>query len=83
MIICLIQQRHPHVIFEARTKANKGCGNAGNSERRLVKNRRQKHVLGLTDTIGDRYKRDVREATKYIETAMIIDKAMVPKNKQK
>ncbi|XP_044003576.1 disintegrin and metalloproteinase domain-containing protein 11 isoform X10 [Aphidius gifuensis] len=71
--------RHPHVIFEARTKANKGCGNAGNLERRLVKNRRQKHVLGLLDKIEDRYKRDVREATKYIETAMIIDKAMFDK----
>ncbi|XP_011306245.1 disintegrin and metalloproteinase domain-containing protein 9 isoform X7 [Fopius arisanus] len=71
--------RHPHVIFEARTKANKGCGIAGNLERRLAKNRRQKHVLGLSESIGDRYKRDVREATKYIETAMVIDKAMFDK----
>ncbi|KAK0174480.1 hypothetical protein PV327_010243, partial [Microctonus hyperodae] len=68
--------RHPHVIFEARTKANKGCGNVGNLEWRPVKNRRQKHVLGLSNSSGDRYKRDVREATKYIETAIIIDKAM-------
>ncbi|XP_044585956.1 disintegrin and metalloproteinase domain-containing protein 9 isoform X13 [Cotesia glomerata] len=71
--------RHPHVIFEARTKVNKGCGNAGGLERRLAKNRRQKHVLGLSKTVSDRYKRDVREATKYIETAMIIDKAMFDK----
>ncbi|XP_034951684.1 disintegrin and metalloproteinase domain-containing protein 9 isoform X4 [Chelonus insularis] len=70
-----LSQRHPHVIFEARTKGNKGCGIAGNLERRS-KNRRQKHVLGLLETITDRYKRDVRAATKYIETAMIIDKAM-------
>ncbi|XP_063983503.1 disintegrin and metalloproteinase domain-containing protein 33 isoform X5 [Diachasmimorpha longicaudata] len=74
-----LSQRHPHVIFEARTKANKGCGIASNIERRLTKNRRQKHVLGLSETIGDRYKRDVREATKYIETAMVIDKAMFDK----
>ncbi|XP_026673675.1 disintegrin and metalloproteinase domain-containing protein 12 isoform X5 [Ceratina calcarata] len=70
--------KHPHVIFEARTKANKGCANSGNLEWRL-KNRRQKHVLGLSETTSDRYKRDVRESTKYIETAIIIDKAMFEK----
>ncbi|XP_061934665.1 disintegrin and metalloproteinase domain-containing protein 11 isoform X40 [Apis cerana] len=70
--------KHPHVIFEARTKANKGCANSGNLEWR-VKNRRQKHVLGLSETTSDRYKRDVRETTKYIETAIIIDKAMFEK----
>lgn len=69
------QQKHPHIIFEARTKGNKGCANSGNLL--SAKNRRQKHVLGLTDTISDRYKRDVREASKFIETAIIIDKAMV------
>ncbi|XP_068985828.1 disintegrin and metalloproteinase domain-containing protein unc-71 isoform X5 [Bombus flavifrons] len=73
-----LSQKHPHVIFEARTKANKGCANSGNLEWR-TKNRRQKHVLGLSETTSDRYKRDVREATKYIETAIIIDKAMFEK----
>ncbi|XP_016769106.1 disintegrin and metalloproteinase domain-containing protein 11 isoform X19 [Apis mellifera] len=73
-----LSQKHPHVIFEARTKANKGCANSGNLEWR-VKNRRQKHVLGLSETTSDRYKRDVRETTKYIETAIIIDKAMFEK----
>ncbi|CAK9826956.1 Disintegrin and metalloproteinase domain-containing protein 11 [Anthophora retusa] len=85
--------KHPHVIFEARTKVNPGCANTGNvnlGTSNLVnlnsgnfewraKNRRQKHVLGLSETISDRYKRDVREATKYIETAIIIDKAMFEK----
>ncbi|XP_076651871.1 disintegrin and metalloproteinase domain-containing protein mind-meld isoform X4 [Halictus rubicundus] len=70
--------KHPHVIFEARSKANKGCANSGNIEWH-VKNRRQKHVLGLSETVSDRYKRDVREQTKYIETAIIIDKAMFEK----
>ncbi|XP_018397125.1 PREDICTED: disintegrin and metalloproteinase domain-containing protein 19 isoform X9 [Cyphomyrmex costatus] len=70
--------KHPHIIFEARTKVNKGCANSGNLEWR-VKNRRQKHIFGLSETISDRYKRDVREATKYIETAIIIDKAMFDK----
>ncbi|XP_033231611.1 disintegrin and metalloproteinase domain-containing protein 19 isoform X2 [Belonocnema kinseyi] len=72
-----LSQKHPHVIFEARTKANKGCANSGNLEWRL-KNRRQKHV-GLVEPILNRFKRDVREATKYIETAIIIDKAMFDK----
>ncbi|XP_076651879.1 disintegrin and metalloproteinase domain-containing protein mind-meld isoform X12 [Halictus rubicundus] len=73
-----LSQKHPHVIFEARSKANKGCANSGNIEWH-VKNRRQKHVLGLSETVSDRYKRDVREQTKYIETAIIIDKAMFEK----
>ncbi|KAG7212536.1 hypothetical protein KM043_012842 [Ampulex compressa] len=70
--------KHPHVIFEARSKANKGCANLGNLEWR-AKNRRQKHILGLSETTSNRYKRDVRETTKYIETAIIIDKAMFEK----
>ncbi|XP_025986224.2 disintegrin and metalloproteinase domain-containing protein unc-71 isoform X2 [Solenopsis invicta] len=70
--------KHPHIIFEARTKVNKGCANSGNLEWR-VKNRRQKHIFGLSETTSNRYKRDVREATKYIETAIIIDKAMFDK----
>ncbi|XP_032686747.1 disintegrin and metalloproteinase domain-containing protein 12 isoform X5 [Odontomachus brunneus] len=73
-----LSQKHPHIIFEARTKANKGCANAGNLEWR-VKSRRQKHTRGLSETTSDRYKRDVREAIKYIETAIIIDKAMFDK----
>ncbi|XP_043465764.1 disintegrin and metalloproteinase domain-containing protein 33 isoform X6 [Leptopilina heterotoma] len=70
-------QKHPHVIFEAKTKASKGCANSGNFEWR-VKNRRQKHV-GLTETIFNRFKRDVRDAEKFIETAIVIDKAMFDK----
>ncbi|XP_025986235.2 disintegrin and metalloproteinase domain-containing protein unc-71 isoform X9 [Solenopsis invicta] len=73
-----LSQKHPHIIFEARTKVNKGCANSGNLEWR-VKNRRQKHIFGLSETTSNRYKRDVREATKYIETAIIIDKAMFDK----
>ncbi|XP_076237626.1 disintegrin and metalloproteinase domain-containing protein mind-meld isoform X9 [Calliopsis andreniformis] len=73
-----LSQKHPHVIFEARTKGNKGCANSGNLEWR-AKGRRQKHVLGLSENTSDRYKRDVRETTKYIETAIIIDKAMFEK----
>ena len=76
-------QKHPHVIFEARTKANKGCANSGNLDSWRL-SRRTKHLsAGIIDEIhpngAGRYKRDVREATKYIETAIIVDKAMFEK----
>lgn len=78
-------QKHPHVIFEARTKGNKGCANSGNLDSWRL-SRRTKHLsAGLTEeerANGDgsvRYRRDVREATKYIETAIIVDKAMFDK----
>lgn len=74
-------QKHPHVIFEARTKSNKGCANSGNLNWHIT--RRQKHIPGLVEHAdpngAGRYKRDVREATKYIETAIVIDKAMFDK----
>lgn len=69
------------MIFEARTKSNKGCANSGNLNWHIT--RRQKHIPGLVEHVdpngGVRYKRDVREATKYIETAIVIDKAMFDK----
>ncbi|XP_064210796.1 disintegrin and metalloproteinase domain-containing protein 11 isoform X1 [Tribolium castaneum] len=68
------KQKHPHVIFEARTNANKGCANSGNMEWRL-----NTHAGFLPTSSNMRIKRDVREATKYIETAIVIDKAMFEK----
>lgn len=80
-LLNLFWQKHPHVIFEARTKQNKGCANSGNLEWRNT--RRQQHLTGFIDKPdkngAGRYKRDVRDATKYIETAIIIDKAMFDK----
>lgn len=61
------------MIFEARTKANKGCANSGTLEWRLNTH------SGFFPQWHERYKRDVRVATKYIETALVIDKAMLDK----
>lgn len=61
------------MIFEARTKANKGCANSGNMEWRINPH------SGFLPKNHDRLKRDVRMATKYIETALVIDKAMLEK----
>lgn len=81
---CTCIQKHPHVIFEARTKSNKGCANSGNLNWHMKPApRNRKNLPALvehTDPNGaGRYRRDVREATKYIETAIVIDKAMFDK----
>lgn len=63
------------MIFEARTKANKGCANSGNMDWRL-----NAHSGFLPVGGGQlRVRRDIRDATKYIETALVIDKAMFEK----
>ncbi|XP_066151988.1 disintegrin and metalloproteinase domain-containing protein unc-71 isoform X6 [Euwallacea fornicatus] len=63
-----LSQKHPHVIFEARTKANAGCATTDQMSWRL------NNPLSTL-----RIKRDIREVTKYIETALVIDKAMFDK----
>ncbi|XP_030767435.1 disintegrin and metalloproteinase domain-containing protein 11 [Sitophilus oryzae] len=73
--------KHPHVIFEARTKANKGCATTSSMEWRLNTNNYMSGGGGggAGGAPKKRVKRDIREATKYIETALVIDKGMFEK----
>jgi hypothetical protein len=57
------------MIFEARAKKHKGCANSINLEWRAKKTSMYGGSLS-------RDRRDVRDATKYIETALVLDKAM-------
>lgn len=69
-------QKHPHVIFESHSKSNTGCANKNIRDRPLRgSTRKPKHTNSFFNF--SRQKRDVREATKYVETALIVDRAMV------
>ena len=75
----LAQRKHPHVIFEARTKVKQMCANTGTLEwgLRYRKGKNPKTSDRFKRSSNDRHKRDVREVTKYVETALVLDKAMV------
>ena len=70
---CLVneQRKHPHIIFEARTKIKQMCANTGLEWGRGGRGGKGPKMK------GERMKRDVREVTKYVETALVLDKAMV------
>ncbi len=69
------QRKHPHVIFEARTKVKQMCANTGMLEWGLRSGNYRKGQKPKSS--NERLKRDVREVTKYVETALVLDKAMV------
>ena len=67
-------------MFEASTKVKQMCANTGVLEWGLrnywIKGKNPK----AASSTSSRSKRDVREVTKYIETALVLDKAMVTIN---
>lgn len=79
----LEQRKHPHVIFEARTKVKQMCANTGMLEYGLRSGNYRGGGGGggkgqsKQPKSNERQKRDVREVTKYVETALVLDKAMV------
>ena len=75
-----LSRKHPHVIFEARTKVRQMCGNSGNHDwaRGFPYMRKNWRKLGRgKGSSQERFKRDIREVTKNVETALVLDKAMV------
>ncbi|XP_046455697.1 uncharacterized protein LOC124203135 isoform X8 [Daphnia pulex] len=79
----LSQRKHPHVIFEARTKVKQMCANTGMLEYGLRSGNYRGGGGGKGQSkqpkSNERQKRDVREVTKYVETALVLDKAMFEK----
>lgn len=73
----LEQRKHPHVIFEARTKVKQMCANTGMLEWGLRSGTYRGGKGQNKPKSNERQKRDVREVTKYVETALVLDKAMV------
>lgn len=64
------------MIFEARTKVKQMCANTGMLEWGLRSGNYRKGQKPKSGS-NERLKRDVREVTKYVETALVLDKAMV------
>ncbi|XP_059352594.1 disintegrin and metalloproteinase domain-containing protein 9-like isoform X5 [Daphnia carinata] len=75
-----LSRNHPHVIFEARTTVKQMCANTGMLEWGLRSgNYRGGKNQKNSPKSNERQKRDVREVTKYVETALVLDKAMFEK----
>ncbi|CAG0885167.1 unnamed protein product [Darwinula stevensoni] len=83
-----LSRKHPHVFFDASSKVPQKCANLGVTEwglkrHRSVDQRRKRHqaeTSNVEEGFGlkekERVKRDIREVTKYVEVALVVDKAM-------
>ena len=67
------QSKHPHIVFQSDQKPNQKCGVSSSQLSSFARQRRE-----ATDVKEARREvRDVRHVNKFIETALVLDKAMV------
>ncbi len=64
-----MQSKHPHVIYEYADKSPQGCAVSPNY------NRKKRNTLDAFEDLI-RVKKDVRAVQKFIELALVVDKAM-------
>ena len=71
-----LSSKHPHVIYEYSGKSMQGCGLGGTYDSRGK--RSSSPVLEMPEMLKKvRETRDVRAVRKFIEVALVLDKAMV------
>ncbi|CAH2238625.1 jg5371 [Pararge aegeria aegeria] len=74
----LFQQKHPHVIFEARTKMNRGCGNKLDLNIQKM-GRRTKHIEYIQTALADATDYTYLDAEANESTHVASHKSLVPK----
>ena len=68
----MFQSKHPHIVYHSDQKPRQLCG-VSESQFRVYDNRMRREIGGT----GNRTERDVRYVNQFIETALVLDKAMV------
>ncbi|XP_071748566.1 disintegrin and metalloproteinase domain-containing protein unc-71 isoform X3 [Lepeophtheirus salmonis] len=73
-----LSSKHPHVIYEYNDRMPQGCA-IGQSGTPL---RSKRNIFSKENTTNNKFKRDIRNVAKFIETALVLDKAMFDKRPQ-
>ena len=68
----MFQSKHPHIVYHSDQKPRQLCG-VSESQFRVYDSRMRREIGGT----GNRTERDVRYVNQFIETALVLDKAMV------
>ena len=76
-----MQSKHPHIVYHSDQKPKQLCGVIDTQIHSYDRSKRATEMdIRLRREIGseaNRTARDVRYVTKFIETALVLDKAMV------